>query len=224
VNKQSIGIPVFQTILLLCMASMIFMLPGPTKAVCPEPLDTEGAGRKGIGKRQFQKSLRHEIDLLGGVYSNETMGIAPIAGIGYSFHLNEDFAIELDFAYAQFSSVLTNPLRSYTGLTLLPGHDARIYLGNLVWHPFYGKFMFFNSIIPHYDLYFIAGTGVTDSRMSKGLTYSIGAGIKIYCASWVSLRMELRDHIYVQEVLASESLTNNLSFWIGAGFWIPFES
>lgn len=210
------------SVLILLVSILGFWPSTKVFAICPEPPETNQGKRKGLAKRNFIKSLRHEIFLFGGVYANDIMGSAPLAGISYSFHLNEDFALEASFSYTRFSSSLTKPVESYTGYSVLESHDAKIYTGDLVWHPIHGKMMFLRSFIPHFDVYFSAGAGVTDSRISKGLTYNFGLGAKIFMTSWLSLRMDVRDHIYIQEVLSSDAVTNNLSFTLGVGFWIPF--
>ena len=211
------------SVLILFMSIMGPFTPTMAHAICPEPPETGQGRRKGLAKRNFIKSLRHEVFIFGGVYANDIMGSAPLAGISYSFHLNEDFAMEVSFSYTRFSSTLTKPVENYTGYTILESHDAKIYAGDLVWHPIHGKMMFLRSFIPHFDVYFSAGAGVTDSRISKGLTYNFGMGAKVFLTSWLSVRMDVRDHVYIQEVLSSDALTNNLSFTLGVGFWIPFS-
>lgn len=198
--------------------------PGNARAACPEPPEDEQGGRKGLARREFSKALRHEVHLFGGVYASDVMGAAPLAGISYAFHVTEEFALEAAFGYTWFSSAVSGPVEQYTGYQVLQSHDARVYSGNLAWHPIHGKFMLFRSFIPHFDIYFTAGLGVTDSRTAKGLTYNFGAGLKIYSTSWLSLRLDLRDHIYVQEVLSSEVITNNLTITLGVGFWLPWSS
>jgi outer membrane beta-barrel protein len=155
---------------------------------------------------------------------SDVMGKAPMAGISYAFHFNEDLALEASFAWTQFSSALSKPLARATGYEVLPAHDARLYLGSLVWDPFHGKFIMFGATIVHFDLFLRVGAGATDSRTSRGLTYLVGGGIKLYLLSWLSLRLEVIDSLQVQEILAAESLTNNLSFLLGVGFWYPFSN
>ena len=196
----------------------------PAGAVCPQPPESDGQERKGLGRRNFLKGLRHEINLFGGVYASDMMGASPLGGASYTFHINEDFALEAGFAYTYLSSSFSGQVENFTGFDLLESHHAFIYTGNLVWHPFHGKFMFFRTGVPHFDFYFSAGIGITDSRTSKGLTYTAGAGIKIFTTQWLSVRVEIRDNIHVQQLLASEAVTNNISLSIGVGFWIPFQS
>ena len=84
--------------------------------------------------------------------------------------------------------------------------------------------MMFNAAIPHFDFFLDAGVGVTDSRTSKGLTYSVGAGLKIFCTQWLSLRFEIKDQLLIQQLADSETLTNNLALIMGVGFWFPVAS
>jgi len=220
------GVVVMRRLLAGSMAislALVTWLP-QARAACPQPPETEGAERKGLARRNFVKSLRHELNLFGGVYASDMMGASPLAGASYTFHINEDFALEAGFAYTWLSASFSDPVERFTGYNLLESHHVFVYSGALLWHPFHGKFMFFRSGIPHFDFYLLAGVGITDSRSSKGLTYSFGAGIKIFTTSWMSVRVEVRDNIYVQQLLASEAITNNLSLSLGVGFWIPFES
>ncbi|MBN2495240.1 MAG: outer membrane beta-barrel domain-containing protein [Deltaproteobacteria bacterium] len=208
---------------LLAAAVLCTCVPA-VQAKCPEPPETDQGSRKGLAQRNFTKALRHELHVFGGVYANDLLGTAPHAGLSYTFHVTEDFGIEASLAWSYFSSSLADRVESYTGYDVAQSHHALIYAGNLVWHPIHGKFMLFNSIIPHFDIFFTAGLGLTDSRASEGLTYNFGAGIKIFSLSWLSVRMDLRDHIHIQQIMASESITNNIVWTLGVGFWFPFSS
>ncbi len=210
--------PALGLLLTLCL------VPAAGRARCPEPPETDQGGRKGLARRNFIKSLRHEIGLAGGVYASDVMGAAPLAGINYTFHIDESFALEARFGMTWLSSKVRRPVERVSGYRVLADHSARIYSGNLVWHPIHGKFMLFRTLIPHFDIYLTAGAGVTDSRTAKGLTYSFGAGIKIFTTSWLSLRLDLRDQITVQELLGSDAVTNNLVLSLGVGFWLPLDS
>jgi hypothetical protein len=202
---------------------MLLSSPRLAYAACPEPPESQTGLGSGLQKNDFLKALRHEVNLYGGLLMSDVMGKAPLACVSYAFHFNEDLALEASFAWTQFSSTLSKPLSRATGYDVLPAHDARLYLGGLVWDPFHGKFILTGATIVHFDLFVRVGAGVTDSRTSRGLTYLVGAGIRLYLLSWLSLRLEVIDSLQVQEILASESLTNNLAFLLGVGFWFPFS-
>lgn len=211
-------------LLVLLFFVLVVWIPAPAWTKCPVPPRTDQGERKGIHKRNFAKTHRHEVGLFGGLYASELMGHAPWAGANYSFHLNEDFALEVTIAYALFRSPLKKTVEQYTGLKIIEDHDAFVYAGNLVWHPIHGKFMLFGSAIPHFDFYIATGVGITDGQDANSLTYNVGFGIKIYTTSWLSIRLDIRDYILSQEVLSSTLLTNNLTLSLGVGFWIPFSS
>lgn len=191
---------------------------------CPNPPQDDESARKGLGRRNFLKSMRHEINLYGGALATELMGTSPLAGITYGYHFNEDLALEIGFAYTRHNSQMSKTIRDFTGYTFIKQHDARIYTGNLVFHPFHGKFMFFNKTVLHFDFYLLAGAGTTDSHYDKGLTYNAGVGIKIFCNSWLSIRMEVRDFIHAQQLLSTQVVSNDLSMTVGVGFWLPTAS
>ncbi len=193
-------------------------------SLCPIPPEEGKSVRKGLGKRLFQKSMRHELNLYGGALATDLMGTSPLAGIAYGFHFNEDFALELGFAYTAHDPVLSKSIEGFTGYDLIKRHDARMYSGNLLFHPIHGKFMFFDMSVLHFDLYLLAGIGSTDSHYDKGLTYNLGAGMKVFLNSWMSLRLEVRNIIHSQQLLSTEVISHDLSLTAGVGFWIPTSS
>lgn len=196
--------------------------PGWSWAACPEPSNSEAGTRSGPMRKAFLKSLRSEIGLLGGLYMNDVMGSAPLGLASLEFHLNEDVGLEVALGYTRFSSVLAKPVQDFTGYTLLKEHDARLYLGSLVWYPFYGKFSAFGGRVVPIDFSLKVGLGVTDDRQSRGITSCLGAGLRMYLLPWLSLRFELQDHLYTQEVIGTERWTQNIVLLAGVGVWIPF--
>lgn len=205
----------------LCFVPWLLLLGGSPRAACPEPPETDQGDRRGLTRRDFEKALRHELDLLGGVYFSELYGAAPIAGVAYSFHVNEDLALEVSFAWAPLASALSRAVEHQTGTDVLAPRDALLYGGNFVWHPAHGKFMLFQSFIPHFDFYLSAGLGVTDDRSTTSLTYAVAGGIKIFLTRFFSLRIEVGDRIHTEEILGETLLANNLTVTAGVGLWLP---
>jgi outer membrane beta-barrel protein len=202
-------------------ALLLVGLAGPASGVCPEPPESTDGARKGLARRDFEKALRHEIGVLGGLFMSELMGAAPLAGLSYTFHATEDFGVEVAFAYTYLSSKLAAQVEGFTGYELLEDEHAFMYQFGLVWHPIHGKFMLLNAAIPHFDFYLSAGLGLTDSHTNEGLTYHVGLGVKIFGTDWLSVRLDVRDHIQVQNMLGSQRVTNSLSLALGVGFWLP---
>ncbi len=199
----------------------LLLSPGAA-AVCPQPAETEEGQRRGLMRRDFLKALRHEISLGGGMIASELLGSSLLGSVTYAFHLNEFFALEVAWSYSYQTSAFAGTVEQYTGSDVLRPLPTNIYTGSLVWHPFHGKFMFFQSLVPHFDMFLEAGVGITDNASSRGLTYSAGLGIKIFLNHWLSLRLKLRDLIGMQQLYGSESLSQNLELTLGVGFWLPW--
>lgn len=195
---------------------------GGAAAVCPQPAETEEGQRRGLVRRDFTKALRHEISLSGGMMASELLGSSLLGSVSYSFHLNEFFALEVAWSYSYLTSAFAGTVEEYTGSDILRPLPTNIYTGSLVWHPFHGKFMFFQSLVPHFDFFLEVGLGITDNAASRGLTYSVGLGSKIFINRWLSLRVKIRDLIGMQQLLGSESLSQNLELTLGVGFWLPW--
>ncbi|RLB58332.1 MAG: hypothetical protein DRI34_05165 [Deltaproteobacteria bacterium] len=210
--------------LVACLALLLGLAPA-LPAVCPQPPESEeGQARKGLARRLFVKTLRHELNIEGGVYASDLLGSSLAAGLSYTFHLNESFGLEVAYLYSYLTSSFNQPVRNFTGTDVLRPQATNVYTGSLLWYPFHGKLMVFRSAVPHFDLYLAAGVGVTDNQSSQGLTYSVAGGMKLFFTSWLSLRLQLRDLIYVQRLLGAESVTNNLVLTLGVGFWFPPRS
>jgi outer membrane beta-barrel protein len=201
---------------------LLVLLCSSAAAVCPQPAESEEGERLGLVRRCFSKKYRHEISLSGGLMANELLGTSLAANAGYAFYINELFGLQLDWSYSYQTSPYAGTVRQEAGVDLLHPLATNVFTGALAWHPFHGKFMAFQSAVPHFDLFLEAGLGVTDNRASRGLTYVVGAGVKIFLARWLTLRLRLRDLVGLQQLEGSEALAQNLELTLGVGFWLPW--
>ncbi|RME27526.1 MAG: outer membrane beta-barrel domain-containing protein [Deltaproteobacteria bacterium] len=194
-------------------------------ATCPQPAQ-EGSGndRRGPSRRLFVKTMRHEIAILGGTYSSDLLGTSLAAYAGYTFHVNEWFGLEASYLYSYLTSTFSRTARDNASTDMLAPQATNVYMGSIVWYPIHGKMQLLRGAIPHFDIFLSAGVGVTNNRSSTGLTYTVGAGMKVFATSWLSVRVQLQDLIGSQRVLGEESLVNNIVFLVGVGFWFPGSS
>jgi len=56
-KKSRLGVSIVLAVMILAAWAPV------SPAACQEPPETEGAGRKGLATRDFEKSLRHEVNL-----------------------------------------------------------------------------------------------------------------------------------------------------------------
>lgn len=212
---------------LVPVATVMAALPEPVEAQCIDEAirDELNARRRyrGVRERLFQKALRHELSVMGGVYAADLLSASYLLQGAYTFHATEDIAIEASFAYSQSNSELVRIIENDRGITLID-IDAPVYVyqAHLIWTLAYGKLRWFGDGISRFDFNLAIGGGLTDNTTSRGLTFSAGLGIKFFFDQWFSLRIDIRDQVLQQELLGESTIVNNLTATLGLSVFIPF--
>ena len=75
---------------------------------------------------------------------------------------------------------------------------------------FIGKNLAFNT-----NLYLIAGAGNTDFADNSHFTYNLGVGYRFYTTDWLSIHLDMRDHVFNSDLLGEEKTVHNLEFSVG---------
>jgi len=200
----------------------------PARAQCiDEAIQDELNARRryrGVEERLFQKAGRHELSLMGGVYSADLLSSYALAQGAYTYHFTESLGLELSFSYTRSRSELISIIEESTGSTLVRvDSPVYIYLGNLLWSLAYGKVRWFGGRISRFDFYLAAGAGVTDNRTATGLTFDGGIGMKFYFGDWFAVRIDVRDEILSQEILGQSRIVNNVVATFGLSMFMPFH-
>lgn len=215
-------------LLLLLALSAPFLHAASVSAQCIDEAirDELNARRRyrGVQKRLFQKTGRHELSALGGVYAADLLSASYLLQGAYAFHVSEDLALEASFGYTRAESELVEVVEEDTSFTALRlDRPVYIYAGHLLWSFAYGKLRWFSGSVSRFDLFFALGGGVTDNQTAEGLTISAGLGMKFFFGEWFALRMDVRDHVLSQELLGISEVVNNLAATLGFSVFLPFE-
>ncbi len=205
------------------------LAPAAAQAQCVDEAvrDELNARRRyrGVQDRLFQKALRHELSIMGGLYSADLLSSYALAQGAYTFHFSESLGLEASFGYTRARSELVELIENERGITLFRiDQPVFLYGGHLLWSMAYGKVRWFGGHISRFDFYLALGGGVTDNQSSRGLTASGGFGLKFFFGDWAAVRLDVRDQILEQEVLGRSSLVNNLSATLGLSIFMPFRS
>jgi outer membrane beta-barrel protein len=203
------------------------VLPAMAEAQCIDEAirDELNARRRyrGVRERLFQKALRHEISVMGGVYAADLLSASYLLQGAYTFHVTEDLALEASFAYTETTSDLVRLIENDRGIALIRlDRPTFVYQGHLVWTLAYGKLRWFGDGITRFDFNVAIGGGLTDTQTSRGLTFSGGFGIKFFFGEWFSLRLDVRDQVLQQELLGESAIVNNVTVTLGMSAFIPF--
>jgi outer membrane beta-barrel protein len=227
----------------------------PDVPAAKPPLSPEEARRRAWGdvvvvpRRAVRKYHRLELAPLFGVTINDNLihhfGFGGMA----TFYLTEVLALGLEGQY--FVSQLTDRYN------LIPLEYRRLPTVNkYIWHaaldfsyvPIYGKFALFNRAIIHWEIYVIAGVGVTQTEViprnpadrgftNYNITPNVGIGGRIFFNRWLAMHIGLRDYIFNDrfepedrtpgmsmdevESKAPSEIINNLQFHIGVSIFLP---
>jgi len=102
---------------------------------------------------------------------------------------------------------------------------------DLQWAPIYGKVSLLAERFIHFDLYAVGGVaaiqyvGPNDAGIGPNLTLgaNAGVGMRFFVNPWLSIRAELRDLIYQENVqpVPQTQLRNQLLFELGVSFFLP---
>ena len=203
------------------------MIAAPAEAQCIDEAirDELNARRRyrGVRERIFQKALRHEISIMGGVYAADLLSATYLLQAAYTFHVTEDLGLEASFGYSRAESELVRIIENDRGISLIRiDAPVFIYQAHLLWTIAYGKLRWFGDGISRFDFNIAIGGGLTDNTTSRGLMFSAGLGIKFLFAEWFSIRIDIRDQVMQQELLGSSTIVNNLTATLGLSMFIPF--
>ena len=208
--------------------SLDFMGPSTTEAQCIDEAirDELNARRRyrGVRARLFQKALRHELSIMGGVYSADLLSSWALVQGAYTFHATEALGLELSFAYTRARSEVVRIIENDRGIVLFRVENpVFVYGGHLLWSLAYGKVRWLGGTIGRFDFYLAVGGGVTDNQTARGLTFSGGFGMKFYFGEWFALRLDIRDQVLQQELLGESEIVNNISATFGLSIFMPFR-
>jgi outer membrane beta-barrel protein len=177
--------------------------------------------RRSVKERLVQKTNRHELVVRGGHYVSDMFDATWVAGGAYAYHLTEDFAVEASGAYTRLNSA-GGPELERT-FSVLEGQSRRqlLFATNLVFSPLHAKLQAGSSIV-HFDVSATLGAGVVDSALSSGIAGNAGIGFAFFLGRAVTVRLDVRDYVFRQQLLARKVLVNDLAATLGFGLMLPF--
>lgn len=143
----------------------------------------------------------------------ESFGTSPVYGARIGYHFTEDFFLEATYASSSVSDSAfrrlgisifdeeTSPLVYYhvsTGFNLFPGE------------------IFFGKDRARYSyIYIIGGIGVMSFDVLDNIAFNLGFGMRVVPWDRLSIRVEVRDHIFESDLLGTNKLTNNIEATLG---------
>lgn len=174
--------------------------------------------------RLFVKQARHELSAQGGYYASDLFSATYVAGGAYTYHMTEHTAVEFGVAYTHANADVIRSIEDGRA-EILEDDFARTLLVEslLLWSPIYGKLRM-GGTIARFDINAGVGVGVVDAATSRGAAGVAGVGMKLFVGKAIALRVDVRNHVFRQELLEQQFLVNDLSITSGVSLFLPFTN
>lgn len=175
---------------------------------------------RGVQKRPFLKKGQFALVAQGGLLAGDQMSSNYLYGGSLAFFFTEDLAFEARFDVTRVALEIDGPVAEFFGDDRFDGGRGYLALANLVWSPIHAKMKIGDSIIPA-DFMLTAGGGRLFHDSVQGVTFDVGAIVDFYLTQWVTMRIDIRDVIAIQEAVAVTRVTNNIAITGGLALWLP---
>ncbi|MGE0545583.1 MAG: outer membrane beta-barrel domain-containing protein [Kofleriaceae bacterium] len=199
----------------------------PSDAPLPSCLDQTirdqlGAELKprGVQKRDFRKDNKLVVLASGGLFGGDLTSSTWIAGGALGYFFTEDLGLQAELALTPLTLDLDKPLNTFFGDNRFEPGMAYLGLANLVWSPIHAKLKTGGGIV-HADVLVFAGGGRMFHDAVQGLAFDAGIALDLFVTNIVTIRIDTRDVMAVQEIAGETRYTNNLVATLGLAIWIP---
>jgi outer membrane beta-barrel protein len=189
----------------------------PPLAVCLGDDET----RKGVQEKWFLKRRKIELIPQGGLYASDLLSSSYIWGGTLSFYLTEDWGLETSFHVSPVALDVDESLTGFFGDSRFRKGTGYLGMASALWSPIHFKVKTNGGSIVNGDVAFALGGGKLWNDTTQGVAVGGGLVFELFLTKWLSLRLDIRDVILIQEVVAETRVTHNLNTMLGIGIWIP---
>lgn len=199
----------------------------PSDAPLPSCLDQTikdqlGAELKprGVQKRNFAKNKKIVVAAHGGLFGGDLTSSSWIAGGSLGMFLTEDIGVAAEFDMTPLALDLDSPLNKFFGDNRFTPGMAYVALANVLWSPIHAKLKLGGGIV-HSDIMLFAGGGRMFHDAVQGLSFDAGSAIDLFVTRALTIRLELRDLMAIEEVAGETRYTNNIVATAGLALYLP---
>lgn len=209
------------------------------RANVPVDLDLDQRIRP-VSGNLFLKDGRHELSPTVDLSLNDAFFTKSVFGLRYAYHLSEKWSVggKVGWALSTPSGAVTTcdssgencRTPSKERLARTPGDFDLLAGVDVSWAPLYGKISVLAEKVLHFDTYALAGAGALRTRLAAEGEVEptstivpevhLGVGQRYFLNRFMTLRFEIRDVLYQQEIGGRNDLQNQLLFGVGLSFFL----
>lgn len=202
------------------VATATASLPSETSPPSSPCLD-DATARKGVQAKTFLKRGHLELAPSGGLYASDLLSSSYAYGGSVAIYPFEDLGIEATFMLSPVALDVDKSLSEFFGDSRFTEGRGYLGLAAIVWSPIHFKVRTSGGGILHGDIEIAAGGGKLWNDTAQGIALQGGTRMELYLTRWLSLRLDVRDVMLIQEAVGETRFTNNIIALGGIGLWIP---
>lgn len=157
-----------------------------------------------------------ELGAFAGSYSVQGFEAVAVAGLRAGYHITEDFFVQASFGQAKVND---DTFQKIFAGTVLASDKLSYYNVSLGYNVMPGEVFFGRDTAKASSVYLIAGVGSTRFNDRRHQTLNFGAGIRLFLRDWAAVQVDMRDHIFSDDLLGTRRRNNNLEFSGGITFF-----
>ena len=152
-----------------------------------------------------------EIGLFAGVISIEDFGSDLTTGLRLSYHLNENIFVEASYAQATAGETSFEVLSGGVPFLTEDQRDFKYYDVSAAYN-LNGELFLTDNWVFNTDFFLILGAGATEFGGDERFTINVGAGYRLLVTDYLSVRFDVRDHIFNSDIIGPEKSVHNVSY------------
>ncbi len=203
-------------VLLLGMPLLATAQPPAPRGEGEQPLEPQVARQNISVPRIDARDI--EIGAYAGVLHLEHFGSHPVFGARLGYHLTEDFFLEANLGFSEASD---EAFAHNGGFGVFGGRteDLEYLHVSLGFNALPGEVFVGRGRALTSALFFSAGVGNTRFADDDYFTFNLGVGFRVLPTDWLTLRLDVREHVFETDILGESEWTYNLELNIGLGVY-----
>jgi outer membrane beta-barrel protein len=155
-----------------------------------------------------------ELSVFTGFVSIEDFGSDSIVGARLGYHITENIFMEASYGAATAGTTSFEELSG--GAPFLTDEERDFIVYDLVvGYNFNNELFITEGWVFNSDFYLLAGAGATEFGGDERFTATVGAGYRVLLTDFLSLRFDVRDHIFNSDLIGEEKSTHNIAYSLG---------
>ncbi|MDM7862021.1 outer membrane beta-barrel domain-containing protein [Alteromonas sp. ASW11-36] len=179
----------------------------------PPPIIDPNVQRRTVDESDID-SENFEITPFAGFQTIEDFGNDVVYGVRLGYHVSESFFVEAAYGAATAGTTSFEELSGGAPFLTDEERDFVVYDLSLGYN-FNGEIFFADGVAFNTDFYVLAGGGGTDFGGDERFTLTLGAGYRVLLTDYLSLRLDVRDHIFNSDLIGEEKSTHNMAYTLG---------